>query len=65
MQPRQMWKIFLKTNAGKQIIILEDQGYRLCGTQMELTIIQELFLYHGKVWLNKEKEKEFNKKSKA
>lgn len=52
---------FLKTNTGKQIIIFEDEGYRLANNQMDLTIPQELFLAHGKLWLNKEKEKQINK----
>lgn len=46
------------TNIGKQIIILEDQGYLLCQNQMDLTYPQELFLFQGKEWLAKEKEKE-------
>lgn len=50
---------------GKQIIIFEDQGYKLTNTQMELTHIQELFLYQGKKWLNKEKEKQIKKASKG
>ena len=59
-----MLKNFVKTDIGKQIIILEDQGYRLTDTQMDLTIPQEMFLIHGKVWINREKEKQINEQTK-
>ena len=53
---------FLATNEGKQIIIFEEKGYKLAQTQHELTIPQELFLYHGWEWLNREKEKQMKRK---
>ena len=56
-----MLKTFLKTNEGKQIIILEDKGYKLTNLQKDLTIPQELFLAYGWDWLDKEKEKEYKK----
>lgn len=56
---------FLKTNEGKQIILFEDRGYRLTDNQNKLTIPQELFLFYGWKWLDKEKEKEINKHSKS
>jgi hypothetical protein len=56
-----MSKNFLKTNEAKQIIIFEDKGYRLTSEQSELTIPQELFLFFGWEWINKEKEKEAKK----
>ena len=59
-----MLKTFLKTNEGKQIIIMEDKGYKLASTQKELTIPQELFLMYGWEWLDKEREKEYKKQSK-
>lgn len=59
-----MLKTFLKTNEGKQIIILEDKGYKLALTQKDLTIPQELFLIHGWNWLEMEREKEYKKQSK-
>lgn len=56
-----MLKGFLATNEGKRIIIFEDQGYQLTHLQSELTIPQELFLYYGWEWLNKEREKRMKK----
>lgn len=61
MSLKVMFKNFLMTRQGKQIIILEDQGYKLCQNQMDLTYPQELFLMLGKEWLAKEKEKEIKK----
>ena len=52
------------TNEGKQIIILEDKGYKLTTLQNQLTIPQELFLIYGWEWLDKEREKEYKKQSK-
>jgi hypothetical protein len=52
---------FLKTNAGKKIIIFEDKGYRLTNIQSDLTIAQELFLYYGWEWLENEREKQRKK----
>jgi len=54
----------VKTDTAKQIIILEDQGYLLADTQTDLTIIQEMFLAEGKLWINKEKEKRIKEQSK-
>ena len=59
-----MWKTFLKTDEGKQIIIFEDKGYKLTTIQHNLTIPQELFLFHGWQWLEKEREKEYKKQQK-
>ena len=56
-----MLKGFLATNEGKRIIIFEEQGYKLTSLQSDLTIPQELFLYYGWEWLNKEREKRMKK----
>ena len=55
---------FLRTNEGKNIIILEDRGYKLVETQRELTYPQELFLNYGFKWIDKEKEKQIKANAK-
>ena len=59
-----MLNSFLRTNEGKQIIIFEDKGYQLVTCQKDLTIPQELFLYYGWEWIEKEREKEAKKRQK-
>ncbi len=61
MSQNVMSKTFLRTNEGRQIIVFEDKGYRLTDKQSELTIPQEMFLFHGWEWINKEKKKEAKK----
>ena len=55
---------FLRTTEGKNIIILEDRGYKRVETQRELTYPQELFLHYGYEWIDKEKEKQIKANAK-
>jgi hypothetical protein len=40
---------------------MEDKGYKLVTCQKDLTIPQEMFLFQGWEWINKEREKEAKK----
>ena len=65
MSLNKMSKTFLKTNEGQNIILLDYYGYKISEKQSEMTLLQELFICHGRVELDKKmnesQEKEIKK----
>lgn len=48
---------FIRSDDGKEILVLDDLGYKLSETQKDLTPLQRAFLIKGHAYLMEEKNK--------
>ena len=52
--PKKTQRTFLKTNSGRNIILLDYYGYHIVEKQSDMTVLQEMFILKGRYELDKE-----------